>query len=199
MPQPSDPTADNSLSFDDILETTKRAVERTTSEEAINKSLTKFSNSLQDGINELHETKARIADDFLTQERRIQKVEDKMDESKTQLIETLGLFVALFTFISVGFSIFQGLKPDVHGAISFMLLLGGLLIFFILLLHVIVRMGKDVWSKVTYFGLFIVAFSFIIIGLNFNGYFSKKTFEVTPAPTQFASPSATIKITPQSQ
>jgi tetrahydromethanopterin S-methyltransferase subunit B len=86
----------------------------------------------------ISEAKTRvIADDFrdrlIGMERRVEekidKLDRKIDDSKTRVIETLGIFVALFTFISVEFQALRSLQDTADIAGITLIFLGGLLLF----------------------------------------------------------------------
>jgi hypothetical protein len=99
-------------------------------------------------------------------EKRLDDDESKIEETKSQNIETLGLFVALFTFISVEFSLFKELT-DFNMTISLTLIIAGLLIFFVLLLHNVVRTANSHRWWLFYLVLFVVAVSLVGFGIYF--------------------------------
>ncbi len=88
------------------------------------------------------------------------ELEAKIDDSKLKVIETLGIFVALFTFVSVEFQIFRSFSSWYAGA-SFSLIILGALTFFVLLIVDLLNKRKQ-----KYFLLFfILPFFSIAIGL----------------------------------
>ncbi|MFA6177443.1 MAG: hypothetical protein WC694_00935 [Candidatus Paceibacterota bacterium] len=66
-------------------------------------------------------------------EKRIDKVEDKIRDSNLNTIETLAIFVALFTFVSIEFQIFRSFSSW-EAAASLSLILLGTLTFFVVLI-----------------------------------------------------------------
>ncbi len=133
-------------------------------------------------------------------EKKISETEKKIEQSKDKNIETLGLFVALFTFISVEFSLLNGVK-DFAIAISLTLTLAGLLILFTLLLHIVVRFSSNDgrgWMAF-YILLFVISIGLVSVGILFPySVIGKNLSTPTPTPTPVASPSATIKSVPAS-
>ncbi len=133
---------------------------------------------------------------YISRVEGLEKRLDKIEETKNQNIETLGLFVALFTFISAEFSLFKNV-PDYSVAISLTLIIAGLLILFVLLLYNVVRAASsDKWWYV-YALLFVVALGLIILGIFFPGLdIDKKPMRMLiPVP----SPSATSIPVPSSR
>lgn len=64
---------------------------------------------------------------------KIEKVDNKIDDSKTKVIETLGIFVALFTFVSIEFQAFSRAVRFQEIAGLSLIMLGSLLFFIIVL------------------------------------------------------------------
>lgn len=110
---------------------------RTTQSSYESKSSTSFSGT---GIqNQLDYLKDKI-DKY---EKRIEDIKDKLDEkidnSKLKVIETLSIFVALFTFISIDFQVFRSYEnPWAIGGLIF-ILLGSLTMLVILLDYLIIN------------------------------------------------------------
>lgn len=72
----------------------------------------------------------------------IEKFENKIENSKLSIIETLGMFVALFTFISVDFQIFKSYtEPVLIGALS-SILIGSIFLFMIVFDYFIIQARK---------------------------------------------------------
>jgi hypothetical protein len=150
-------------------------------------SLTKYFNTQ---IRTITDQQVDISREFHRQEERVRAVEGKLDDSKTQLIETLGLFVALFTFISVEFSLFKEIKVF-SAVISLTLVVAGLLLFFVMLLHLMLKLEKNWTSLLVYMLLTIVMGGLIYYGINFNNLYLKGDYRINiPIPT--ASPSAIV-------
>ena len=71
------------------------------------------------------------------------ELEEKIDDSKLRIIETLGIFVALFTFVSVNFNIFNRVA-DLWSAGIFTLLIFSVLSLMILIMDILL-MKIDNW------------------------------------------------------
>lgn len=129
-------------------------------------------------------------------EQKLSDTDKKIEQSKDKNIETLGLFVALFTFISVEFSLFRTIT-DFSAAVSISFIAAGLLIFFVLILHlVIISSGNNTswFIKGFYVFLFLIAIILVYSGINFNDYF-KKNYSIIDGKSSsapIATPSATI-------
>ena len=104
----------------------------------------------------------------------------------------MGLFVALFTFISIEFSLFKELT-SFSQAVSLTLLIGGLLLLFILALHLIIRAtntNKNYFWIIACIVLLGISISLIFFGINSQGYFKKWDYPLKPPSV--ATPSATL-------
>lgn len=66
-----------------------------------------------------------------------EKLEAKIDDSKLKIIETLGIFVALFTFVSIEFQIFRSFTSWQAGASLTLIILGALLFFCIIVISLL--------------------------------------------------------------
>lgn len=89
---------------------------------------------------------------------------DKLEGRETRTIETLGVFVALFTFLSINIQIFSTVS-DLVSAIIFSTLLGGICAFFLQIFFLILprKSEKDAdWSKRYYKLLMLTAFVILI-------------------------------------
>ena len=98
-------------------------------------------------------------------EERTERISDDFRSLNTKNIETLGIFVALFTFVSVDFQILRG--GDLDTAISILLLSAGILMAFVLILHAVISEFKVVngWKIAAFVLLFLSAFSCVSLGL----------------------------------
>jgi|GEM_PF-3949959 len=134
---------------------------------------------------------------FTDMDRKFIETERKIERSGDKNIETLALFVGLFTFISIEFSLFKELK-DFSQVISLTLITAGLLIFFIFLLHLIVRSAssKNSWTWVIYPVLFLISILLVVGGIFFpkTGIDRLQMENNPPAsnPPLLVSPSPTI-------
>jgi len=69
---------------------------------------------------------------------KIERYSEKIEDSKSKVVETLGIFVALFTFVSVQFSFLQNLNQDKYMPLT-SILFGSLLVFVIVLYFLVER------------------------------------------------------------
>lgn len=137
--------------------------------------LTSIQKAVEDGnkkIIELNKTSFEIRTYFEEKnkqlEDKLKRLEESAENNKMRLIEALGIFVALFTFISVNVQIFNKLT-SVRPAIGFMLAMGGITIVILLVIEVIIRTHTD--KRVPYWHLiilFLIALIQIIIGIVFT-------------------------------
>lgn len=91
-----------------------------------------------------------------------EKLRDKIDDSKLKTIETLGIFVALFTFVSVEFQIFRIFHtPASIGGLTAILL--GSLLFFSIILDYVLDSSDNPKNK--FYPLFIFSVFLISSGI----------------------------------
>jgi len=99
----------------------------------------KFSNELDIVKGELKKTKVEFNDKIKkTIKETNEELSHKIDDSKLRTIETLGVFVALFTFVAVNVQIFTRVT-HLRSAMWFTVLLMGALGLFSLIVHVIIN------------------------------------------------------------
>lgn len=99
-------------------------------------------------------------------EDRLDKQEAKIERDQTRSTEVLGIFVALFTFISINVQIFSRLT-DLASAMWFMLVMGGVMVVLLLVLETI--LGRKSWGK--FCALAALAIIQIVLGLYFTYHF----------------------------
>lgn len=101
-------------------------------------------------------------------EEKFDRFDDKIKDSNIKTIETLGIFVALFTFVSIEFQIFRSFSSWYAGA-SLSLIILGALTFFVLQLTTLLneKRIKYLW----YFAIF--SFICIVGGVLFLGSSTK--------------------------
>lgn len=165
------------------------------------------------------EDKLNVNDNrFQNEEKKLIEIETRFEDSKIKVIETLGLFVAVFSFVSIEFSLLK--ETTLIGAISFSFILAGLLILFILCLDYVIRYWRYDWEendrnptiihlwKKHFWGLVILAIIIVLLGLaipwiwQWNGDSSKKIKDInspvltipspTPLPINVSSASASM-------
>lgn len=78
-----------------------------------------------------------------------EKLNNKIDDSKLKTIETLGIFVALFTFVSIEFQVFRMFDDPQSVAGLTLILLGSLLTFITVLDSVLskIKLQEDIEFK----------------------------------------------------
>ncbi len=75
-------------------------------------------------------------------DKKTEDLEDKIENSKLSVIETLGMFVALFTFISVDFQVFKSYRdPVAIGALT-AILIGAIFLFIVVFDYFILQARK---------------------------------------------------------
>lgn len=94
-----------------------------------------------------------------------ERLRDKIDDSKLKTVETLGIFVALFTFVSIDYQVFKSYKnPLTIGGLIF-ILLGSLTMFVILIDYLIINSDKNnKIKKRIQAELWLVNILFLVIG-----------------------------------
>lgn len=85
-------------------------------------------------------------------ENRQKDLDAKLERSQSTNIEILGLFVALFTFVSIEFQLVRTF--DYFEFLGISLLFAGLLLLFVLILHTMI--SKDLSLKIILFSLFCI-------------------------------------------
>lgn len=116
-------------------------------------------------LNQAGEIVREISPKIDTIERKIEKLEDKQDdqlnkiqEGRERVTETLAIFVALFTFISINFNFFSNKCLTPHIFIGLNLTLGGFLLIFVTLVRV-----RGSLSKKNSFEISLCFFSLVLI------------------------------------
>lgn len=93
---------------------------------------------------------------------QIDPLKKELGDYKAKIIEVLGVFVALFTFISIDFQIFKE-NTSVLSAVGISLVTLGSLSFFILLLFVGLNHQNDTQNKNRNYFLFLFVISIVFI------------------------------------
>lgn len=127
-----------------------------------------------------------------------ESLEKKIEESKIKTIETLGIFVALFTFIGVEFQVFKSFTGwEAAASLTFILL--GALSFMMFSLHVFLH--DELKTEIILEGYWLIIL-FILMFLGTGVYLFGKSGDVqndaipriTPSLITAPSPTITIKI-----
>lgn len=96
---------------------------------------------------------------------KIEDTKTKINQTQLKLVESLGIFIALFTFISTSFQIFQNKDVTFNHAVSLILIIGGVLMAFILALHLSFNLYGAKNNLLTLIVLILFMFSLIFVGL----------------------------------
>ena len=98
-------------------------------------------------------------------EEKISELDEKIHDSNLKIIETLGIFVALFTFVSVEFQIFRSFSSWYAGASLSLILLGALTFFSLLILLLLQKKKPSYFRYLLFFPMFC-----LVIGIVFLKY-----------------------------
>lgn len=80
-------------------------------------------------------------------DKELGKVKRQIEESKTKVVETLALFAALFTFLSLQVNILTE-ETNIENIIGLILISGGMITFFVLILDIMVKTHDEANSKI---------------------------------------------------
>lgn len=126
----------------------------------------KFDQLINDTKKELKIIRKSVKTSESEMEDKIVNVSKEIDESKDRVVETLALFAALFTFLSLEVQVFKG-EQDPNKLIGLILIAGGLVTFFILILDLMIKSkgeSKDL-MKTRFFLLLTMSIFLIIAGI----------------------------------
>ncbi|MBX4211570.1 MAG: hypothetical protein KW806_02145 [Candidatus Yanofskybacteria bacterium] len=104
------------------------------------------------------------------------RVDKKIDSSRTSVIEFLALFVALFTFVSIEFQVFHSFKSWRAAASLSFILLGSLLLF-VIVIHLMLHQDRKKHSPL--FSTIILLLPVGLLGLG-TFLFSRSDIEARP-------------------
>lgn len=107
------------------------------------------------------------ADAQVKLDKELSKVKQQIDESKTKVVETLALFAALFTFLSLQMKALTD-QTDIDRIIGLILISGGMVTFFVLILDIMIKTRAEANSKIMKirFGLLLsISILLIISGI----------------------------------
>jgi Mn2+/Fe2+ NRAMP family transporter len=109
-----------------------------------------FSDGLSSQVKKINNRISEIEKRLDSFNERFQKQNDKLNSDKTRVIETLGIFVALFTFISSEIQIFKN-ESNTFRALGLSLVFAGILAFFVLILELTVRSNEELKDRTSWF------------------------------------------------
>lgn len=134
----------------------------------------KLNTKITDAENKIKETQDQFNKKIQNSEARIQHLNKKLekdmievkkgiDDSKNKTVETLAVFAALFTFLSLQVQILRDSK-SVHQLMGFSLVSAGLVTFFVLILDLMIKSKSELYvSFYVRFGLLMAVSSALII------------------------------------
>ncbi|MFA6100287.1 MAG: hypothetical protein WC750_05490 [Patescibacteria group bacterium] len=119
--------------------------------------------TLKKEVENFKEKQKSLDEEYKKLREEVSSWEQKLDENKLKIVELLGIFVALFTFVSLDFGLFKD-PPKWHDAFSLVLTTAGILIGFILTLELIINTSKGLPMK-RYILLYALSGCLIVGGL----------------------------------
>jgi hypothetical protein len=205
LPQPNDPNR----AYVDDLYNKKILPEINNLKIETTKDIENFKKYLMDQFTNLLKKETDV---FISSSKKIDKVKDQTEKIKSKIIETLGIYVALFTFVSVNFQILKDNKEPLMALLLIFILLGGL-IFFILVLDLTMNdktvslnpfKGKFILLKGLFFTSLFLLFTSILgtLGLLIGNYSTginalRLSTQQNKITDTINSNEATISATPQ--
>lgn len=127
-----------------------------------------------EGVNK--EDLNKLSSDFYT---KLDEYDKKADERQIRSIEALGVFVALFSFISVNIQIFNRISDAWSAGFFVLLIFSALSIMVILLDLLLVRTSDTIKNLLHDFRLYLILL-FVIIGI--GSILSFRYFPLNPLP-----------------
>ena len=94
-------------------------------------------------------------------EKKVTELDERIENSQTNVIEALALFAAFFTFVAVNVQIFTRVT-DLYSASWFTVLLLGALGFFAILVGVIIRKDNKLSILLSFIFMFFIACSLYV-------------------------------------
>ncbi len=122
---------------------------------------------LRSSLKDEEQQRIKIQKEFKKQREDINnaldETKERIENNRNDNVQTLAVFVALFTFISVDFQIFKQIS-DFYSALSLVMILLGALTFFVLLLNQV--LSKTIWTSgwILTVVFFIIGFIILIQG-----------------------------------
>lgn len=122
--------------------------------------------AINNRIAEANDKISTINKDIIKSREEIADLKRQITDNKTKQIETLGLFVALFAFLSVQVQIFKEQRDPIV-LIGLSLISGGLITFFVLILDLMIRARHEIDSLVyvRFFLLLTVSLCLSTVGI----------------------------------
>jgi predicted ferric reductase len=119
---------------------------------------------------------------FNTLKERVDKLEEESKNTQTKLIESLGIFTALFTFISISIQIFHNIQYlDVAVALIIFLFIA--LSGFVYLLDTILNKNKYSFTSLVIIVILLIAVAYLLAPSSTKIRLSENTSPPTPVPS----------------
>jgi hypothetical protein len=138
----------------------------------LNASFVQFQIELGQYVRELQGLRAEhqtLSDEFHRQKKlqasEANEIKNELDKAQTRVVETLAVFVALFTFVSIDFQVFK--LNDGYRSLGLILAFAGLLLLFLLALSIILHRDEKA-GQPTKTLLFVASF-LVIAGVYITG------------------------------
>ncbi|MCK5285968.1 MAG: hypothetical protein KAJ58_01950 [Candidatus Pacebacteria bacterium] len=170
------PRSENDTEAEKVVEIYKKTLlDSIYSQKGLNNTLKLYKKETDTKLSQIkEETKEKIDNSVNDLKEEIAEQIDKIQETKDQNIETLGIFVSLFTFISFSVQIFKSESSPffVLGIISFIL---GALVLFIFILNATIKKEGLFHSWYIYVVPIILFFSgFVMTYIGYNDSLNQK-------------------------
>jgi hypothetical protein len=131
--------------------------------EELNNKISEANKHFEELTKELDSFKSSMAKKL---DDEIGTVKEQVSESKSRVVESLGLFAALFTFLSLQVQVFKD-QASTDNVIGLVLITGGLITFFVLILDIMVKTKEDskYFLKVRFFLLLTMSVLLVASGV----------------------------------
>ncbi len=131
--------------------------------------LKELNDQLADSKKQIGELIQTTEESFSDMRNKMEKeratVRKQIDESKTKVVETLALFAALFTFLSLQVDVLKG-EDDTDKILGLVLITGGLITFFVLILDSMVKTREPVgFLKKRFVMLYVMSILLVLAGV----------------------------------
>lgn len=104
--------------------------------------------------------------------KKVEKLDQKIENSSLRMVEVLGIFVALFTFISIDVQIFKG-SISIFSATGFSLIVLGSLLSFVFTLHLFLNDNKKYIWLLLIFSVLLISAGIFSIWKDYKSYTKK--------------------------
>ncbi len=130
-----------------------------------------------------------LGEAFEKLETKFQKMKEEFDKDKTSFIKFCGIFVSIFTFISVDVQILKTIS-NVYQLVGFVFVFAALLMGFVLILDYLINDERNIRK----FGIItVVLIAFVIIGLYLISFSSRSNIEASSIPSIVNSPTTNVQ------